>query len=153
MKLGTYDTVTYICCTLFSFFFPLFMSISCSILSACFPWLRLLVSLHLMRHHYCFRNCYYHYNHPICFLYIFYFWFEVSPQSFLLIHLYSLVLCWAIPYCNTLHSYHISSHRTLLSDTLTRIKEALVDQKPENISDCIQWARWIFDFVFDTFND
>ena len=61
---------------------------------------------------------------------------------------YYTVLHWAILY-RTLYSYYnISSHRTLPSDTLTRIKEALVDQKPENIDDCIRWARYINFFIF-----
>ena len=60
---------------------------------------------------------------------------------------YYTVLHWAILY-RTLYSYHNTSSRcTLLSDTLTRIKEALVDQKPENIDDCIRWARCINFFI------
>ena len=42
----------------------------------------------------------------------------------------------------------LASQQNMKFDTLKRLKESLVDKKPNNISDCIAWARHVFEDLF-----
>ncbi len=42
----------------------------------------------------------------------------------------------------------LASQQNMKLDTLTRVRDAIVDQRPRRIEDCIVWARRVFEDLF-----